>query len=102
MLVWFRQQKASFFDLKTGVFLQKVSLPDEIRSSRVSYDFTSNAFYAMKENESMLHYFTISNFKKGGEGHGFTKQYLNSRIASIRSLAFGKSDSSDHKPVQMD
>ena len=41
-------KKAYFFDLKTGIRIQKSTLPDEYQNSKVCFDFSNNIFYNFK------------------------------------------------------
>jgi hypothetical protein len=87
-----RQKKAYFFDLKTGVLVQKHRLDDSVNDRKIVFDFHNNIFYGFKTQTSpvKIEGFGISNFKKGGASSGFAKDHLNKRISNFKALAFGE------------
>lgn len=95
--------KAYFFDLKTGVRIQKVLInADGIdhNDCRIVYDYQNNVFYSFKTAiaNTKMETFSISNFKKGGVSFGFTKDYLSKRISQFKSIVFGNEVVENGKP----
>lgn len=84
--------KAYFFDMKTGVRIQKANLADEYKDSKIVFDYQNNIFYNFKTGQSntRMEAFSIANFKKGGVSFGFEKDFLTKRMSQIRGAVFGE------------
>ena len=92
--------KAYFFDLHTGVRLQKgVKLGASDEKRKLCYDSINNVFYSFQvETETTkVEAFTISNFKKGEASFGFEKEYLRERINGTRKLLYGEPETGEQQ-----
>jgi hypothetical protein len=92
-----------FFDLKTGIKVQKVLVKDggvNHEECNMTYDYQNNLFYSFKYNtsETKLEAFTLANFKKGGATSGFNKLYLTKRVDEFKAAVYGEEKLSDNKP----
>jgi hypothetical protein len=90
-----------FFDLKSGVRLQKVKTSENGANHddcRMAYDFHNNLFYSFKHStaDTKLETFTLANFKKGGASSGFAKEHLQKRMKNFRAIVYGE------EPIQTD
>jgi hypothetical protein len=91
------KNRVYFFDLKTGVRIQKAKTSEGSANHddcRMVYDFQNNLFYSFKysTDETKLEAFTLANFNKGGASSGFDKHYLSKRMQVFKSFVYGEKD----------
>ena len=97
-----------YFDLKTGVRVQKIKTSDNgltIQDCKMVYDYHNNLFYSFKYNTSAtkMEAFTVTNFKKDSVSAGFAKDFLAKRINHFKALVYGENPAVEakQKPQQM-
>ena len=100
--------KDYYFDLKTGVRINKNKFPaaaaeggESLQNYKITYDYQNNVFYAFKHSQAntKLEVMQIVNFKKGGVSHGFSKNYLSNRLNEYKTSVFGDAPNNDGKIV---
>lgn len=88
--------KEHFFDMKSGVKVFKHK-EDSEQADKIAYDCWNNLFYrfSVEDDNTNMKIFSITNFKKGQVGSGFTKDYLSNRICLFRQALYGDNIVSD-------